>query len=360
MPTLLTIALWLVSVAYAGAGVQLPPGEDSAAWAPAFEFAGLETPAPGTEPQIRIEVRADKWILRASDSRGTVRTAEVDVPNTDRDREEVALVAGGLIRAMAAADAPPQDLGTLPPPPPPPPPVPKTRTVAPAPAATAPPPARADEDGPILMPRPAAPPSESMNAPVADRPLQGGGAGSSRRSDRPNRVVMAPLALGAGGALRPQTRGGLMATVGTQITRKNNWSLDANVSLQANTPLDLNGARALFTALEIEALGLYRINRFLSVGPLAGVSFKTFQQDAVFVGDVTLPKVGGVGHLTVLGGRWWAVRFVAKPAFDIGIVELQPASSQNRNLAVFGVQTGISFAIGNRVDPFLRKRTSRK
>ncbi len=360
-------------VAIAGTGVQLPEGEDPDAWAPAFDFAGLEPNSPWAEPQIRVEVTAEGWILRASDGKGTVRTAKVDTPHTARDREQVALVAGGLIRALAAASAPPSTATTLPPPPPPPAlPPPKA---LPAPRVLPPPKTRAiSEPAPALAPervsdpvsRPVAnaaperstaqiraehPPSYRQDLDAADK---------KRRGDHRNRVTMAPLDFGGGISTRGGTAAAGIATLGTRVFRQGAWSVDINVSITTEHWIYIDGARPVFRSTDVDMIGKRRFGRFLSLGALAGLSYRTFLQDGAFLDDATLPKVGGVCSLTLVGGRWWGIRSVTKASMDLGWVDLRPATGRRGLLVPLGVQSSIAFVFGNRVDPFLKSKTSRK
>ena len=359
---LIWILVWLTTAAYAGVGVQLPPGEDSASWTPAFEFAGLQHNSPGMEPQIRVEVTAGKWVLRASDGHGTVRTAEVDIPTTDRAREEVALVAGGLIRALAAASAPTHELPRHPPPPPPPPPPirpdPPPRSGPPGPR----PPAEQSASHSVLSDYGG--PVDRLDPPAQARPppmiLDLDSPEEVLRNRRDQRVVMAPFTMGAGIALRPGAGPGVMGTLGSQLTRLGKWSVDLNLSGQGQASVDLEGANPAYNSLDVDVLAVYRANRYLSAGPLGGLTYRTFFQDQAILEEVTLPKAGAFAKVTLISTRWFAVRSVTKLNLDVGTVRLQAATESRRTFSFFGAQTGITLVFGNEVDPFLPKKTLRK
>ncbi len=348
----------LAQLAHSAPGVELPAGEDPATWAPAFEFAGLDDQAGESQPHIHIENAGDNWILRAYDGRGRLRVAEVAAPTSAGQREQVALVAGGLMRAMSSA-APPA-ASALPPPPSP---------VPPAPAAVASPPPAPPPPAPTPVSAPLDPDPEPLvelppvEVPVEleastvliedlDTPKRG-------RRDGRKRATMAPLSFGAGIVTRPQTGAGGMVTIGTRLALKNRWSVEADVVGVLPKEIYVDGTAAEFTSVDVDVEGLYRLGRLLSVGPGVGLSYRSFRQDFGPIEDAVLPKVGAVASFTLLGGRWWGIRSVNRFSADLGSVAIRPATGRAESMSILGFHSSIVFVIGNRVDPSIERKRGR-
>ena len=358
-------ALVFSPLAHAGSVIDLPAGEEAELWAPAFAFAGLTDLSSAFHPHIHIEDAGEHWVLRAYDGRGNLRTAEVDAPTTAGQRERVALVAGGLIRALSSAE-PPAPQASPPPPPPALPaatalPAPVLEPTPPAPAVAAePPPAAVPEPVRDLEPYPdarAAPHEEALyQAPL----IMDLDAPRAARARGRKAATMAPLSVGGGVALRPQNATGALFTVGTRLAMRNRWSAEADVAVIAQHPMFLAAANARVGSVDVELLGPYRFGRSLSAGPLVGLSYRAFQQDGTPIEDAIVPRVGGVVSLTAIGGRWWALRSVTKATVDLGIVRLVTATGVSRAMSPVGLQSGIAFVIGHRVDPSIQRKTPRR
>jgi len=204
---------------------------------------------------------------------------------------------------------------------------------------------------------PEPPPPELAPAPIEivdlDAPEPGERTGRKR-------VAVAPFALGAGLATRPRTTASAMATLGIRFAQVGRLSASLDLAVVGNHQVNLPGARPSFNAFEGHATTLYRFNRTLSLGPSAGLSYRTFIQDAAQIQQIFVPEVGAAGALTLLGGRWWGIRWVTQGTWDLRTLELQPAGNPSQELAHFSVKSYISFVFGDRVDPFVEKRTSRE
>lgn len=155
----------------------LPDGEPAARWQAALPLAGDAVLDP-SEPRIlgaawvelQRTAQPDRWRLRVRDHQGTLHEVEVPVPASERQREEVVVLAssllhpmaggaGGLWDALAAAEEPPP----LPPPLPveQPPPLPVER----------PPPLPVEQPPPLPVPvEPTPAPVEPTPVPVEPTP----------------------------------------------------------------------------------------------------------------------------------------------------------------------------------------------
>jgi len=322
----LAISLWIAPTAFAGSGVELPPGEDPDVWAPAFEFAGLAPDTGEVRPHIHIEDNGAHWVLRAYDGQGATRSAEVRTPKTEAEREQVALVASGLMRAMSV-------------------PVSAAPTPEPDPPET-------NED-PFFDDFEIEPVVEAME--VTTAPVRKRGKKDGRK-----RTTMAPLDFGGGIATRPQTGAGGLVTIGTRLAWKDNWSAHLDLSIITRHEAYLNGARPEYSGFDTDFTAYYRLGKIYSFGPMVGLAYRNFQQDFIRLGEVAVPKVGGASSLRLVGGRWWAFRLVTKASVDLANIELLAANGRSGSLSRFGVQNSLVFTIGNKVDPFIEKKTSRR
>ena len=117
--------MWWVGWACAWAGgpaVELPAGEDPAAWLDVLTLVGLEAAEGGDDDVVvRLSAVKGRWHLVVP---GTGREAWVDPPTTGAAREDVAQLAASLWSASTAPVLP-----GLPP-------LPALPPVAPAPAPT--------------------------------------------------------------------------------------------------------------------------------------------------------------------------------------------------------------------------------
>jgi len=151
-----------------------------------------------------------------------------------------------------------------------------------------------------------------------------------------------------------------MVTLGSQFTRIGRMSITLDLTVASNHAVRIDGARPEFNSFEVHSSGLYRFNRTLSAGPLGGLSYRNFLQDGVQIQQVIMPELGGVASLTLLGGRWWGIRLVTRATLDLGTVQLQPAGDTAESLSHYSIKSYLCFVFGDRVDPFVPKRTSRK
>ncbi len=92
------LALCLPGLAWAGIPVELPPGEDPAAWQDALHLGRqlvpeLELgPAIGPGPSVRVVEQELGWALDIQTSEGHVPVVELPVPSTPADRLELLLL----------------------------------------------------------------------------------------------------------------------------------------------------------------------------------------------------------------------------------------------------------------------------
>jgi hypothetical protein len=374
-PLLIVIAL--LSSAVASPIAKLPAGEDPAQWRSAFAFAGL---ADDAEATIYIEATHTGWQVRVSTGNKTVRTANVSAPRDARGREEIALVAAGLIRDMAHASAPPQVLAPPPPPPPPPPPKTAPHPKAPPKPRQTPATARPIEAAPLPSAEPpSGVPTEAPTPPDTPEPSGASAAEEAAETDaaediapivvvdldgpperKARRVSVAPIGMGLGLSTRPNTAPAALVFLGSRIGRSGPFSADLNLKVLSLHSVRLEGARPVFSGAEGHVAGVYRFNRVLSAGPLAGLSYRTFSQDNLPLEQIIMPEVGLLGSVTFLGGRWWGLRLVTQATWDVGTVRLQPAGSPEQSLSHFSVKSYFSIVFGDRVDPFVERRTSRE
>jgi hypothetical protein len=109
------LGLLLPGLALAGTPVELPPGEDTAAWKEALALGqqlvpGLELGlAVGPGPSVRIVPQDDGWALHIRSSLGHVEPVMLPVPDTSAARLELLLVCADALAVPAAADATPTE-----------------------------------------------------------------------------------------------------------------------------------------------------------------------------------------------------------------------------------------------------------
>ncbi len=115
------LGLLLPGLALAGTPVELPPGEDTAAWEEALELGrqlvpGLELGlAIGPGPSVRIVPQGDGWLLDIEGTQGHVEPVSLPIPRSSADRLELLLVcAGALAGPQAAQPASPGAQGERP------------------------------------------------------------------------------------------------------------------------------------------------------------------------------------------------------------------------------------------------------
>ncbi len=167
----------------------LPAGEPASRWQAALALSGGLQLDPSevrvaSAPWVELQrtARADRWRLRVHDHLGSLYEVEVPVPATERQREELVVLAASLLHPITrsassppgiggASDVPPP-LPELPPPlpsePPPlpvePPPLPEAATVEPPPLPVEPPPlpeVDVEESIAAVGTSPSAPPPEA-------------------------------------------------------------------------------------------------------------------------------------------------------------------------------------------------------
>lgn len=309
---LVALCLWFAPQARAGNGVELPATEDQALWAPAFEFAGLPAGPSHASPHIHVEDNGAHWVLRAYDGQGGMRSAEVRAPKSQSDREQVALMASGLMRALSV------------------------------------------QVQPIVQPT--APPAEVI---IEDLDTITGQSQRVRRvKDGHKAAYMAPLELGPGVSTRPGARASGLVTIGARLTYRDNLSLDMHLGGLPQRDVWAVDADPSFASVDVDFVGLYRTGKYYSFGPMTGVSYRAFRQENLLIEQVIVPKLGAVSSLRLIGGRWWAFRFMTKGTVDLRSVEMIAATSRRDTMSIFDLQNSITFVIGNKVDPSIRKRTS--
>lgn len=99
------MVLLLITLAVAGSGLELPPGEASAEWAGALALAGLPLGAG-----VHVEVDGETWVLRTVGA-GASREARIPRPTSARGREDVALLAASLLHPGPAVQMPALEAG---------------------------------------------------------------------------------------------------------------------------------------------------------------------------------------------------------------------------------------------------------
>ncbi len=103
-------ALLVAGPAWAEVLLELPPGEDPAAWRPALQVArqlvaDLELGvAVGSGPTVRVVPTQDLWVLDIHTRAGLRETLELSPPTDDGARIELLLVCAEMIEAPVAPD----------------------------------------------------------------------------------------------------------------------------------------------------------------------------------------------------------------------------------------------------------------
>lgn len=352
MTGLVLAILGLFSAAWAGEPVQLPPGESAEAWATALEMAGLEV--GGADARIRI-VRTDSgvWFVEAITTGDSARRIRVPTPRSRRDREEIAFLAQGVAREVAAAPTPlVQQAPPLPPPPPPPGDV-RPALARPA-AAVVPEHAEAAKIEALL-------PGQSSIDDFTER------LPSSRPpsiesieywSSGPG-VGMAPFDIRFGAAARPNNQVAGIIGLGLLLAQHKNTSLRVAWQAHAARDLNLNFNRTLTTAdLELE-LAQRLFGRF-HVGLAAAASYRTFRQQGTPIYRGVVPVLTPRVLFAPLQGSHFATDFWVDAGFDLGRFELELEDGTPIYLSPVEFGAGIRIRFRGSRDLFDGDRTSKK
>jgi hypothetical protein len=126
------LAAWLVCASAALATpVELPAGEDSAAWRTALGLSGLEPGRVAAGAGVRLLVQGEELVIWVRDVQGAEHRVTVARPRTAQERESITALAASLVQPIRSASLPGLPGLELPAPAPRPRPVPRP---APAPA----------------------------------------------------------------------------------------------------------------------------------------------------------------------------------------------------------------------------------
>jgi hypothetical protein len=180
-PALCLLAVTSLLLAHPALAVPflLPEGEPATRWQAALPLGGdalLDPREPRVmgAPWVELQrtAQADQWRLRVHDQQGTLHEVEVFVPVTERQREEIVVLAasllhpvaggaGGLWDALALAEEPPPLPLELPPPLP---------VEQPPPLPSRPPPLPVEAPPPLPVEPPPEPPEQPPPLPIALEP----------------------------------------------------------------------------------------------------------------------------------------------------------------------------------------------
>jgi hypothetical protein len=387
--------LWLWS-AWAGERVTLPEGEDAALWRVPFSLTGLEVvSASGGEAKVHIDATASGWVLRATGADGVVRTARIAAPQTAADREEVAFLARGLMRAIEAdAAAVPGPLPVkLPPPPLPPPPasaavatpeaeppvrvpsVPAPRKIGPVevvPEGTA--------DVPVIALTievevevtvvPSAPRFDPLPLRVAEpvvsapEPVSVGGS-SRRRKDRRKgvRLGVPPVGVSSGVAVRPGSQVAALFSAGMDIARIGRAELGWDLVFMTPRGLPLEpGIPRRYHALDWQLEVMTPITSWMRVGADGGGSFRWYRQQntPITTGNMLVPVLGAKTAFGLVPVGNWAIDLIGGVQMDLMETRLVYQGGLSENLVPVEFRAEISFRWWTKGDPFAADPTSKR
>jgi hypothetical protein len=377
----------------------LPQGEDAALWRVPFSLAGLEPAVASGEARVHIEATASGWVLRASGADGVTRTARVAAPQTAAEREEVAFLARGLLRAMEAdaAVAPgplPVKLPALPPPPPSPPSAaaasasaqpPLKVTSVPAPRKIGPvevvPEGGADvpvihltvdlqvavqvvPEEPRFDPIPERHGLEPVVNAYGDTTVNASGAGAARRrKDRRGgvRLDVPPLILASGTAWRPQSEFAFLVSAGMDMARVGETQLGWDVTFLAprGLPLEQNIPRQ-FHALDWELDLMTPLTGWMRVGADAGASFRWYRQQNTPIANGLTPVAGVKSAFGMVPVGTWALDLIGAVKFDLAPTRLVRPDGSIQDLVPVELRAEFSVRWWGRGDPFAEDPTSKR
>ncbi len=360
--------------------VQLPRGEDAADWAPALDLAGLRIATTGA-PAVTLTPAGTQWVVEVVDHVGRVRTAHVVAPRTPAEREEVALVAAGLVRPVRAGSAPPPPPFTLPTPPPPPP----SRAASAEPLALAEEPEEAPTVPTVVVPKPREPAPSRLPSQRPDgradleEDLAILDAAVARARPRPSapvrpRLVFAvlrpeplrsrepffiapPLEVGLGISARPRTQAGFAVSFGMRPLRAGFAS--GGVCLGLVTPRNLRHGPQIRTMTQVEAVADAEVDLWgVSAGPMVGIAWHAYGQQLTLVDSVLTGLVGARGAARLLWGQSWRLVLDAQVRWDtVGTMLVGPAGLTARS-SRWELRMGFRGVFGRRSDPIQGVATS--
>ncbi|NCG17597.1 MAG: hypothetical protein GWP91_01090 [Rhodobacterales bacterium] len=353
----MSLSLLVCVQAMAADSVALPAGEDPSLWRAPLALADLEW--SGTEARVRIDVVDGSWWVHLN---GSSRSATVPIPRTRAQREEVAFLARGLVRATGQLDAAvPTSGATLPPPPPPIPP--QARPIPARPSSPTPEvlpesvfrvaPEVAEEPVAVVPDLPAGPVPAVVTslAPVADGSLDHDRLVTSTKNFESPRLYAPAMRISFDGSGRPDAGAAVSAGFGFDVVQSGRFALGVDLSWQSSRTLDLGLFRGV-QSLDAHLSALFSVNGFWAAGPTVGTAYRLYRQQFVTVEEGAMLVLGVENQLALLRTGRFALSWDQYARVDQGSVNLiRPNGSVSSTSNVeFG--TGISLRYGGTRDPF--------
>lgn len=308
------MGMWLVSLALAAPGLELPPGEDPARWRSAARLAGIEVGCASTSTCVTVEAGATGWALRVGARRGSI-SAPVD----QAGRAAVAWLAASLAQPLPT-------VAVAPPPRPRPPRVkPRTEPPEPIPEAPVPPPAEVVvEPEPVAMPVVPPPPATALPSPASPR-------------------VVVELRV-AGGAVLQQEVAPAAVGGGSAAVASGRWA--AELGAEVSTAASLVPSAPTWTQARVDVLGgvCFAPLPWLTVGMGGGASRRSWAEAGRLAATTWLPVVHTVVEARVPGEVVDVVVRV-RPALDLRGVELARGGSPVGSLGRASVSAGVGLLV---------------
>ncbi len=164
---------------------------------------------------------------------------------------------------------------------------------------------------------------------------------------RRRRSVLPPTRIGMRAGLRPEMNTAFITDFGIQVRRWSKVKLDVAAGVTIPHGLTVPGPLRQLIRADYTAELLYLVGPGLEVGPLLGVSLRTFLQQGTWVGRAVVPIVGARWTMPLVKSRRFAWSLDARGIVDLARVDMVIETREIRALSPLELQMGIRFDFGH-------------
>lgn len=160
-------------------------------------------------------------------------------------------------------------------------------------------------------------------------------------------IRLPPLRFDTRVTLRDGAIPGAMVEVGTRLGRTEHWAFEANVGHAANRAIELPGPWRSFFTWELTGEALYLVNRWVELGPLAGIGYRSFRQQGMHLEGAWVPMTGLRANLALLKARRWGIVLSTRAATELTVTRMVLETQQVSTLSPVEGQIGMRLVFGH-------------